>query len=84
MPNYKDAKYLKENTSAAFDTILKPGQITPNSGIYRCDACGFEASSTEGHPLPPAESCSHHGGRWKCSVGQVRWRLVAAAIHTTT
>jgi len=39
---------------------LKPGEITPVSGLYervgpRGGATGYEVTSTEGHPLPPTE-----------------------------
>jgi hypothetical protein len=81
MPNYKDSQYFQQNTSPAFDQTYHPGTITPSSGVYRCESCGYEAVSTQGHPLPPATNCLHHSTAWKCSPGRVQWRLVAAAIH---
>ena len=81
MPNYKYNQYFGQNTSTVFDQVLTPGTITPVSGIYRCEACGYEAVSTEGHPLPPTMICLSHGAGWVCNHGLVRWRLVAAAVH---
>jgi hypothetical protein len=81
MPNYKDARFLSKNESTDFDKIHKPGETAPHSGIYRCTSCGFEVSSTEGKPLPPTKICTDHGVGWRCNHGEVRWRLVAAAIH---
>jgi hypothetical protein len=83
MPNYKYNQFLHQSTSTAFDQVYTPGVLAPYSGIYRCDACGFEASSTQGHPLPPARDCGSHHPRWRCQPGQVRWRLVASSIHTS-
>jgi hypothetical protein len=86
MPNYKDGSvfgHLPNDTN--FDTIHRPGQRTPFSGIYRCQNCGFEAVSTHGHPLPPETSCfqhgTQHGTNWSGAYGTVTWKLVAAAIH---
>jgi hypothetical protein len=81
MPNYKYNQYFSQSSVATFDQILPPGAITPASGIYRCESCGFEAASILGAPLPPAQICPHHSPNWKCNHGPVRWRLVAAAIH---
>jgi len=82
MPNYADGTYFTQRDTSTFNQVFAPGTPAPASGIYRCDACGFEASSTVGHPLPPARDCGAHGARWRCARGHVRWRLVAAAIHT--
>jgi hypothetical protein len=81
MPNYKQAEYFATNTSGEFDQVHHPGYITPTSGIYRCEACGYEAVSTKGHPLPPVVSCLQHNATWKCRPGRPVWRLVAAAVH---
>jgi hypothetical protein len=81
MPNYKNNQYFNQNTSTAFDAVLTPGTPTPDSGIYRCESCGFEIDSTKGHPLPPTKICPQHSPNWKCNHGPVRWRLVAAAVH---
>jgi hypothetical protein len=83
MPNYKYGKFFGENQSDTFDQLLPPGTVTPASGIYRCETCGFEAVSTLGHPLPPTVTCPNHDRQWKCNHGLVRWRLVAAAVHVS-
>ncbi len=83
MPNYKYIQFFHKVDSPDFDKLLHPGTLAPYSGIYRCENCGFEASSTAGNPLPPARDCGSHGSRWKCAPGTITWRLVAAAIHTT-
>jgi hypothetical protein len=81
MPNYKYSTGFNKNDSTEFDKVYPPGTPAPNSGIYRCEACGFEADSTRGNPLPPARSCALHSPLWKCGHGVVQWRLVAAAVH---
>jgi hypothetical protein len=83
MPNYKNGTYFQQNQSPLFDHTYPPGALTPTSGVYRCDACGFEAVSTKDHPLPPATDCRRHSSAWNCTSGDVRWRLVAAAIHVS-
>lgn len=59
MPYYKDQKYLVHNTHEAFEKIHSPAEKTPYSGIYRCEGCGEEVISTEGHPLPPQNHHQH-------------------------
>lgn len=82
MPNYKDgAVFNRLSNDGNFDTIHWPGQITPFSGIYKCQSCGFEAVSTKGNPLPPERACANHHSQWRGYQGTVSWRLVAAAIH---
>jgi hypothetical protein len=84
MPNYKDGSVFNHRpTDGNFDTIHLPGQITPFSGIYKCQSCGFECVSTKGHPLPPESVCSSHHPQWRAYSSAVSWRLVAAAIHVT-
>ena len=83
MPNFKNGSFFNTNLAPEFDRVLTPGTPTPVSGIYRCDSYGFEAVSTAGHPLPPAELCGQHSSSWRCNHGLVRWRLVAAAIHVS-
>lgn len=76
MPNYKNAAFFHTNDSVAFDAISPPSTATPVSGIYRCEGCGREASSTKGHPLPPQDHHTHTQAQ-----GKIRWQLVAACIH---
>lgn len=84
MPNYKNGDvFFQRPSDTNFDTIYRPGQLTPFSGIYRCTSCGFEIVSTATHPLPPTETCLNHSTRWMCQHGPVRWQLVAAAIHVS-
>ena len=87
MPNFKKGDpVFFESDAEIFNKYFKPGEKVPVSGIYRCESCGFEAVSTaaENHPLPPAARCDSHHSKWKCNPGNVRWRLVAAAIHINT
>jgi hypothetical protein len=82
MPNYKDGTLFKQlPNDENFDTIHLPGQLAPFSGIYKCVNCGFEIVSTRHHHLPPEGTCSQHSSRWPDAYGEVRWKLVAAAIH---
>ncbi len=79
---YRDgSKFFSSCKSNAFNQTYFPGAATPHSGIYRCDACGFEAVSIQGRPLPRARSCTDHKFTFKCAPGTVRWRLVACAEH---
>ncbi|MCL4693347.1 MAG: YjzC family protein [Candidatus Hydrogenedentes bacterium] len=37
----------------------RPGNIVPQSGIYRCNKCGNEVTCVKGEPFPPcANGCS--------------------------
>lgn len=83
MPNYSNPAYFRQIDSTAFKVIHHPGQATPNSGIYRCTSCGFEATSVSGKPLPPESKCTQHHPKWTASWGNVQWQLVAAAIHVS-
>lgn len=74
MAQYKYNKYLNQNDSNAFDTIYKPGDTTPNSGIYRCESCGDEVASNKGNPLPPQNHHQHRTGQ-----GAIRWKLIVFA-----
>ena len=76
MAMYKYAQYLSKVDDAIFDQINHPGVSAPRSGIYRCVGCGREASSTEGHSLPPQ---SHH--QHSTAQGAIRWRLIVYADH---
>lgn len=72
---FKYQQYLAQINSVAFDHIHRPGQATPFSGIYRCEGCGINEVSTQGHPLPPQ---NHHQHTFL--QGAIRWRL-AVATH---
>jgi hypothetical protein len=73
MAVYKHSQYLIHDNNAAFDQIHSPGATTPYSGIYRCEGCGKNDVSTQGHPLPPQ---NHH--QHTAAQGTIRWRLVVA------
>jgi len=71
MALYKYGNLLQYSDHQAFDQIHTAGSLTPYSGIYRCEGCGHEVSSTAGHHLPPQ---NHHQHTY--AQGYVRWRLV--------
>jgi hypothetical protein len=73
MAQYKDARFLKQNTSSAFDLMYPPGAVTPYSGIYRCVVCGREDISVYGKPLPPQ---NHH--QHLPTQGPIRWQLIVS------
>lgn len=76
MALYKDAKYLRHDNGTAFDAIHSPGGQTPLSGIYKCEGCGHEITSVEGHPFPPQNHHQHNHFQ-----GYIRWRLIVATWH---
>jgi hypothetical protein len=79
MAFYKYASYLIMDKSKAFDTVYKPGETTPHSGIYRCNGCTVEIASEGGKPLPPTRDCSfHHPSK---HPGEVSWKLMVSADH---
>jgi hypothetical protein len=43
MALYKHGLYLNDSDHGAFDLLLRPDKIAPNSGIYLCELCGAEA-----------------------------------------
>ncbi|MDR5877487.1 hypothetical protein [Caballeronia sp. LZ032] len=73
MAYYRFPQYLDQSDHAAFGALYEPGHATPFSGIYRCETCGHNAVSTEGHPLPPQNHHQHPS--WEA----IRWRLIVAA-----
>ncbi len=75
MAEYKYAQYLKQITAEPFDQLLHPATSAPFSGIYRCEACGHEATSTRSHPLPPQNHHQHP------NLAPIRWRLIVASTH---
>jgi hypothetical protein len=76
MALYKYDEYVRKDQSAVFDDLSHPSTAAPRSGIYRCMGCGREASSTEGHPLPPQNHHEH-----STAQGAIRWRLIVYADH---
>ncbi len=71
MAYYKYMHYLTKSDHQYFENLYDPGDTTPYSGIYRCEACGREDTSVSGKPLPPQ---NHH--QHAAYQGRIRWRLV--------
>ena len=74
MALYGYAQYLMNSNDRAFAAIHKAGVIAPHSGIYRCEGCGYEVTSSEGQTLPVQ---NHH--QHSQSQGVIRWRLIVCA-----
>lgn len=74
MASFKNSVFLQHNDSVAFDTLLSPGTIAHNSGIYRCAGCGDEIAANKGNPLPP-QNHHQHG----VVHGAIRWQLIVFA-----
>jgi hypothetical protein len=74
MAQYKYAYYLNQSDNQAYDALYSPGTICPDSGIYRCEACGDEIASNKGNPFPPQNHHQHALG-----AGAIRWRLIVFA-----
>lgn len=70
MALYKYSKFLSPRDGPAFDVLHPPAATTPYSGIYRCEVCGHEVVSTEGHPLPPQDHHQHSSYR------SIQWQLI--------
>jgi hypothetical protein len=70
MAYYKYLQLLSNQQGAEFDTLHHPAQVTPFSGIYRCEGCGLSITSVNSHPLPPQ---NHH--QHSLQQGTIRWRL---------
>lgn len=73
MATYKYSQFLTQLNHTAFDTITQVGHAAPYSGIYRCEGCGHEIVSTQGHTLPPQNHPQH-----SASQGAIRWRLIVS------
>ncbi len=71
---YKYGHFISLSDSAEFDTIHKPGQSVPHSGIYRCEGCGSAIASNISDPFPPQNHHQHSTGQ-----GEIRWRLIVWA-----
>lgn len=82
MPYFRSPFSYQQSLSPAFDQELKPGAFASQSGIYRCDNCGFEIAVAAAGQLPLNIMCAEPGERWLSKNGMVVWRLVAVAINT--
>lgn len=79
MAQYKDPRYLARTDHSAFDALHHPGQITPDSGVYRCEVCGWEVVSEKGKPFPPQDHHTHPQNPYS----PILWRLIVFAVHRT-
>ena len=71
MPYLKNLEGYLQSASAIFSKSIRPGDVAPQSGIYRCASCGFEVVTVAGASLPHEQNCSDHDLRWKCRRGKV-------------
>jgi len=71
MALYKHRQYLNDSDHYAFDLLHRPGNISPNSGNYRCDVCGAEIVCEKSKLLP---ANNHHIHAEE--LGQIQWRLI--------
>jgi hypothetical protein len=78
MALYKTIRYLSPSNDAAFDQIHHPGNVTPHSGIYRCEGCGLEIVSEHPKVFPPQHAKAHTSAQ-----GAIRWQLIVYAVHQT-
>jgi hypothetical protein len=73
MAIYRELTHLKSGYGIAFDTVHVPGDLAPQSGIYRCDVCGREIAIAEDHALPSGSHPKHR------NYSNIRWRLLVFA-----
>lgn len=73
MAEYRYPSFLTQANKPAYDTLHNPGQAAPFGGIYRCEACGHEATVPASHTLPPQDHAVHQP-----SQGRIAWRLIVA------
>jgi hypothetical protein len=71
MAHYKYAHFLQQENGAEFDKVYAIGDITPLSGVYRCEGCGKSVTSIKDRKLPPQNHHQHTPAQ-----GAIRWRLV--------
>ncbi len=76
MALYKNANYLQQNNHNTFDVDHAPGEIPPNSGVYRCMGCGREIVAEQSRKFPPQ---NHHQHTY--NQGAIRWRMIVYADH---
>ena len=62
-----------------FEAIHNPGEITPRSGVYRCQSCAVEIVSEQHKPFPPTRACREHNPN--ANGGSITWRMVVYAQH---
>ena len=71
MALYKAFNCLTFSYDLAFESLQKPGEPAPHSGIYCCEGCGREIVSESLKPMPPQNHHVHN-----INQGEVRWRLI--------
>ena len=76
MALYRYAQYIGKSGDTVFDSIYKPGEKPPHSGIYRCEGCGREIVAEESRTFPPQNHHEH-----STAQGLIRWRLAVYADH---
>lgn len=76
MAHYKYPQVLQKVDGGAYDQFHHPGNITPDSGIYRCEVCGWEIVSEKFKTFPPQSHHTHAIG-----LGPIQWRLIVFAVH---
>ncbi len=72
----QDTSVVQKLIHAAFDTIHKPGDNVPESGIFRCAHCTHEIVSTQGNKFPPQTHPAHPANK------PIEWKLIVAPRHT--
>ncbi len=77
---YEKKHFLEPCDNKHFNEVLPPYSTVDCTGIYRCEACGFEIFIRPPQTLPIEAHCDRHAefGRWapEDRTGDVRWRLV--------
>lgn len=73
---YKYPQVLNKTDKPAYDSIHKPGEAVPHSGIYQCQGCRHEIASNQNTPFPPQNHHQHTQAQ-----GLIRWRLIVYADH---
>lgn len=75
MAQFKYLHFLSNLSDPKFSVSHQPGDVTPHTGIYKCEGCGSEIVSTAGDPLPPQ---SHH--QHSLTQNNMAWRLIVATV----
>lgn len=81
MAIYKYNNDVSQSTHDAFDIVYKPGEMTPYSGVYRCQSCAVEIVSEQARTFPPTRACRDHNP--KAVGGTITWRMVVYAQHAS-
>jgi hypothetical protein len=71
----QDPSVVHKLVHTAFDRVYNPGDIVPESGIFKCLHCTHEIVSTEGNKFPPQTHPAHPSG-WP-----IQWKLIIVPRH---